>query len=94
MTVTHLQRRCFLKTLGQASLAALAMDRVPLVRSAEQAAPKASADCMVLLWMAGGMAHTETFDPKRYVPFEPGIESRRSSERSSCPLSPSCVRAT
>jgi hypothetical protein len=23
--------------------------------------------------MAGGMAHTETFDPKRYTPFEPGL---------------------
>ena len=23
--------------------------------------------------MAGGMAHTETFDPKRYTPFEKGM---------------------
>jgi hypothetical protein len=23
--------------------------------------------------MAGGMAQTETFDPKRYTPFEPGV---------------------
>jgi hypothetical protein len=40
-------------------------------------APPATADCVILLWMAGGMAHTETFDPKSYVPFSPGIESRR-----------------
>ena len=26
-----------------------------------------------MLWMAGGMAQTETFDPKRYTPFEPGV---------------------
>jgi hypothetical protein len=26
--------------------------------------------------MGGGMAHTETFDPKRYTPFEKGLESK------------------
>ena len=77
MIPNELHRRRFLKSLGQAAAAALAMDRVPLLRGDEPAPPKASADCLVLLWMAGGMAHTETFDPKRYVPFEPGIESRR-----------------
>lgn len=35
----------------------------------------AKADCMILLWMAGGMAQTETFDPKRYTPYEPGLAS-------------------
>ena len=28
-----------------------------------------------LCWMAGGMASTETFDPKRYTPFEKGLKS-------------------
>ncbi|MXW64995.1 MAG: DUF1501 domain-containing protein [Bacteroidetes bacterium SB0662_bin_6] len=37
----------------------------------------ATADSVILLWMAGGMAHTETFDPKRFEPFEPGMESKR-----------------
>jgi hypothetical protein len=27
--------------------------------------------------MAGGMAHTETFDPKKYTPFEKGMEGQR-----------------
>jgi hypothetical protein len=36
-----------------------------------------SADTVILLWMAGGMAHTETFDPKTYAPYEKGIESKR-----------------
>lgn len=34
----------------------------------------ATADTVIVLWMAGGMAHTETFDPKRYTPFEVGME--------------------
>ncbi len=38
-------------------------------------APAAKADAMILLWMAGGMAQTETFDPKRYTPFEAGLKS-------------------
>ena len=29
---------------------------------------KPTADTVIVLWMAGGMAHTETFDPKRYTP--------------------------
>ena len=31
------------------------------------------ADAVIVLWMAGGMAQTETFDPKRYTPFAPGV---------------------
>ena len=37
----------------------------------------ATADTVILLWMAGGMAHTETFDPKRYTPYETGMEGNR-----------------
>jgi hypothetical protein len=42
-----------------------------------QEARKATADAVILLWMAGGMAQTETFDPKRYTPYEPGLPSNR-----------------
>jgi hypothetical protein len=31
---------------------------------------------MILLWMAGGQASTETWDPKRHTPFEPNMEAR------------------
>jgi hypothetical protein len=76
MDTNHLQRREFLKSIGQASAAALAMGYAPIVKAAEPPAI-ATADCLVLLWMSGGMAHTETFDPKHYEPFRPGIESKR-----------------
>ena len=36
---------------------------------------KPTADTVIVLWMAGGMAHTETFDPKRYTPYEKGLAS-------------------
>lgn len=34
-----------------------------------------TADTLIVLWMAGGMAQTETFDPKRYTPFATGTPS-------------------
>ncbi len=41
------------------------------------AAMPSTADAVILLWMAGGMAHTETFDPKAYTPYETDIEAKR-----------------
>ncbi len=68
-----LDRRQFLQRVSAASLAALATG-APRRLFAASEKPAATADTVILLWMAGGMAHTETFDPKRYVPFAPGVE--------------------
>lgn len=73
-------RRDFIKTSGAATFAAMATGS-PLASllSGCSKGPKisSSADTVILLWMAGGMAHTETFDPKRYTPFEKGMEGNR-----------------
>lgn len=45
--------------------------------SVDMASKITTADSVILLWMAGGMAHTETFDPKRYTSFEKGMEGNR-----------------
>ena len=68
-------RRDFLKTASAATLAMLASSRAySLTEAATRLTkPKATADTVILLWMAGGMAHTETFDPKAYKPFEAGM---------------------
>jgi hypothetical protein len=39
--------------------------------------PRPTADTCILLWMAGGMAAPETFDPKRYTPFAVGVPAGR-----------------
>ena len=66
-------RRAFLKALSASSLAAT-MSGAPRAFGNEIVLhPKASADCCILLWMAGGMAAPETFDPKGYRPFEQGL---------------------
>ncbi|HQH72233.1 MAG TPA: DUF1501 domain-containing protein [bacterium] len=74
---TNTNRREFLRTAGAATLSALAAGYPRAVRSQESALEKIEprADTLIVLWMAGGMAHTETFDPKRYTPFEAGIKS-------------------
>ncbi|HXM45041.1 MAG TPA: DUF1501 domain-containing protein [Bryobacteraceae bacterium] len=70
-----LSRRNFLRASGAAALAALAGSEARLLAGSTKIAPRA--DSLILLWMAGGMAQTETFDPKQYTPFEPGMESKR-----------------
>src|SRR6188474_1306545 len=73
MTPHAQTRREFLQKLSAASLAALATG-APRRVFAAGAKPKASADTVILLWMAGGMAHSETFDPKQFAPFTPGAD--------------------
>lgn len=70
-------RRDFLKKFATASTAAWMTGEPRMVRGSAVQHPEAKADACILLWMAGGMAAPETFDPKRYVPFEKGIEVSR-----------------
>ncbi len=74
---SRVSRRRFLGATAAGTLAALA-GREPLLAQAPRTErrdppPKATADAVIVLWMAGGMAQTETFDPKRYTPFERGV---------------------
>src|SRR5207253_5027489 len=74
-------RRDFLRQMSAAALAALAAgDPRPVAASdpdEKLVHPKPRADACILLWMAGGMAAPETFDPKRYVPFEVGTPAAK-----------------
>lgn len=72
---TPTSRREFLKTASAATLAALSAGYARQTLADEK--PAATADTLIVLWMAGGMASTETFDPKRYTAFEPGLESEK-----------------
>jgi len=66
-------RRTFLRAISASSLAA-AMSGAPRAFGSEEVVhPKATADCCILLWMAGGMAAPESFDPKGYHAFEKGL---------------------
>jgi hypothetical protein len=68
-------RRDFLKTASAATLSAFAAGwpRPLLAKEERDQNVRPTADTVIVLWMAGGMAHTETFDPKKYTPFEKGM---------------------
>ena len=72
-----MNRRDFLKTASAATLSALAAGFPRQILAETEEKIKPTADTVIVLWMAGGMAHTETFDPKRYTAFESGLKSER-----------------
>ncbi len=72
---TLASRRTFMQKLGTAGIAALGCS-LPGVLGCRQRRAKAPAERVILLWMGGGMCHTETFDPKTYTPFVKGMESK------------------
>ena len=73
------KRRDFIKRSSAATFAALAAG-APFAsllngcRTPKKIVNHSTADTVILLWMAGGMAHTETFDPKKYTPFTKGMQ--------------------
>jgi hypothetical protein len=70
---SRLTRRGFMGATAAGTLGALIGREPQLVRAQAKAPSPATADAVIVLWMAGGMAQTETFDPKRYTPFAPGV---------------------
>jgi len=75
-----IDRRSFLKATSAAALATMALDAPRWAAGAEAEPlvhPAPRADACILLWMAGGMAAPDTFDPKRYMPFEKGLPVER-----------------
>jgi len=76
MTIQEqLARRDFLKQLSSASAAALACGGTrALGNTQDTPQPTSKADSCILIWMAGGMAAPDTFDPKTYSPFEKGLD--------------------
>ena len=73
-----MSRREFLYMTGAAAMGALTAG-APRAWAGpiEDNVPVATADSLILLWMGGGMAQTETFDPKPYHPFERGMDTRQ-----------------
>ncbi len=69
-------RRDFIKKLAAAGTAAWMTGEPQAIwaKTGERVQqPTAKADACIVLWMAGGMAAPDTFDPKRYSPFKVGL---------------------
>ncbi len=65
-------RRKFMEKLSAAGAATFLGGAPQLIASDKLDHPEATADACILLWMAGGMASAETFDPKHYEPYKVG----------------------
>src|SRR5229473_2898448 len=78
----HLTRRQFIETTAAAAagvgLSPYAFADAPA--AAAEATAKATAklvpkaDAMIHIWLPGGIAQTDTWDPKKYTPFQPGMK--------------------
>lgn len=69
-------RRDFLRTIAAASTAALGASAPRQLRgevNLNAVHPMPTADACILIWMGGGMAAPDTFDPKHYEPFRVGL---------------------
>ncbi|CAN5134665.1 DUF1501 domain-containing protein [soil metagenome] len=67
-------RREWIQGMTAAGLSTVALSAPRSTSAAEPLQhPKPTADCCILLWMAGGMAAPDTFDPKRYTKYEIGV---------------------
>jgi Protein of unknown function (DUF1501) len=73
ITSNAMSRRDLLRGLTAAGLATVAGGDPRLLAADPVKHPEPTADTCILLWMAGGMAAPDTFDPKRYQPFEIGV---------------------
>src|SRR5688500_3146725 len=73
--INTMNRREFLKsTLAATAVAGAA--GLPGVAFANEPAPitqPAKANAMILIWLPGGIAQTDTWDPKKHTPYKPGM---------------------
>ena len=72
-----ISRRELLQGLTAAGLATVAGGAPRLIAEEKATHPRPTADTCILLWMGGGMGAPDTFDPKRYTPFEVGVPVER-----------------
>ena len=80
----NLTRRQFLQTAAVAGVGAA----LPNIASAVPKL-KPTADSMVLIWLPGGIAQTDTWDHKRHTPYEPGMKGNQLL--GTCPALPTSV---
>ncbi len=84
---TLLDRRTLLKA-GLAAGAGLMLPRAARALQPDPVAPidPNAADSMILIWLPGGMAQTDLWDPKQHTPFRAGMKG--SELLGTCPLIP------
>jgi Protein of unknown function (DUF1501) len=72
--MSEIDRRHFLQSSLAAAVCLGASSVSGVVRASAPQLTAASADAVIYIWLPGGIAQTDTWDPKRYTPFEPGMK--------------------
>jgi hypothetical protein len=72
-----MNRRDFIKSLSSGTVAMLGASLPSRAFEVKHDLSMATADHVIWITMAGGMAHTETFDPKAYTPYEKGLHASK-----------------
>src|SRR5580693_1156005 len=79
-----INRRKFIKTgiaaaaglgLSQYARALEGQDPAEAVSKQKKLIPKA--DAMIMIWLPGGMAQTDLWDPKKFTPYEKGMKGSK-----------------
>lgn len=85
-----MNRREFLKS-SVATAAGLGLSRLALGNTpvSEQIVTKGTADSVILIWLPGGIAQTDTWDPKKHTPFTAGMKGK--DLLGTCPIIPTAA---
>src|SRR5260221_1951186 len=76
---SKVSRRAFVGVTAAATLASLVGYKPAQLRASgpekppSGSSPSATADAVIVLWTAGGVASTDAFQPKRYTALTPGV---------------------
>ena len=85
-----MNRRQFLQAaLASAGTAALSRYSLGAEAAAAPATFKGPADACILIWLPGGVAQTDTWDPKKHTPYEKGMKGNQIL--GTCPIVPTAA---
>jgi hypothetical protein len=83
-----MNRRQFLHSTLAAGAAA-GLSSISFGKETAPTTKPASADAMILIWLPGGIAQTDTWDPKKHTPYTPGMKG--SELLGTCPIIPTAA---
>src|SRR5436309_2798432 len=85
-----MNRRQFLKsTLATAAAAGLTRFAQAADKPQEVPPINPTADAMILIWLPGGIAQTDCWDPKKHTPYQKGMKG--SQLLGTCPIIPTAA---
>src|SRR5688572_6861247 len=89
MIAGPMNRRDFLKSSLAAATVAAGCPRIVSANDTAPVARTGKTDAMILIWLPGGIAQTDTWDPKKHTPYTPGMKG--AELLGTCPIIPTAA---